>query len=320
MKKVFLTAFACLLTLASWGQEEDIDNRLANIDWREDSMEITTISDIVKTQQTITNRAAQESHLKKVWAHRGYFNISYHTQATMSPSSPLETGVPFNGGYAPEYKASIGASIQVGRSIKLHKPIANMLLFNLDYTGIDLNFNRYKAENKGMDIYDASKKYSYTDDDGDLQGPFYHNHWNVEKYEVSYGMSLGPSVTLAPFTHIDGAKGLHFLKFNFFYHIGYCASLLFLNGDVKNDVSYDEDDKAGKKALKERFDGQFMIGHGLYQSWGVSMTWKRIGLGYEHRWGKMKYKNVKGKSEYDDLWTKFDTTTNRLFLSIKIGK
>lgn len=339
MKKQLTAVLLCFCAASMMAQEDKGDSRLANIDWKEDSIEITTVKDIVRTKQSVASRAVKADHFAKVWGKRGFFNIAYNLKSEMTPHSDIETGLGINGfneGKVPKFSAKWGASIQVGKSIKLHKkPIANTACFNLDYTGVDINFNYYKAENGGKDIYDSKQQYTVIDPVDGSSKDFYYLHWNLEKYCTSYGMSLGPSITLAPFNYVKGANGLHFLKFNFYYHIGYRASIMLMMGKIESDIQFVELNtptstsyvaagtaayKTAKEAIDKRNENQFVVGHGLYQSWGINMIWKRIGIGYEHSWSGIKYMNIAAKSEYGDRKYKFDTTTNRVYLTYRFGK
>lgn len=311
MKRKFLTLAACLFAMMTFAQVENEDSRLANIDWKEDSTEVTTINDIINVQQELTSFNATGKHFEQVWGYRGYFNFSYNT-ATLSPKDRISTGVSLNGGIVPEFKSDWGASIQLGRSYRLHKkPIANVAQFNIDYTGIDLNVNHYKAE-EGTGLYDSSNK-KQGPTDGNKTTEYYYIPWNLEKFEANYGMTLGPSLTLAPFTYID-VPALHHLKFNVFYHIGYHVSVLYMPNDEKADINTDtksDDFELMADNLKLEW------GHGLISSFGVNMTWKAIGVGYEHRTGKLQYQSMTtsdfGKDKYD-----FNTTTNRVYIQIRM--
>ena len=312
MKRKFLTFAACLFSAMTFAQQENEDSRLANIDWKEDSTEVTTINDIIKQQQELTTFNATEKHFAKVWSYRGYFNFTYNT-ATLSPKDAIPTGVSLNGGIVPEFKSDWGVSIQLGRSYRLHKkPIANVAQFNIDYTGIDLNVNHYKAEGDGTNLYDSSKKLIVDGDETD----YFYTPWNLEKFEANYGMTLGPSLTIAPFTYIN-VPALHHLKFNVFYHIGYHASVLYMLNDDAADMN-----PQGTKDEQDRFETmsdnlKLDWGHGLISSFGVNMTYKAIGVGYEHRTGKLQYQSMTtsdfGKEKYD-----FNTTTNRVYLQIRM--
>ena len=318
MRKFLATAIASLFLLPSMGQTDEKDNRLANIDWKEDSVEITTIKDIVRTQQMVTNRSAQAGHYAKVWANRCYFNLAYHTKSTLNPTEDYETVLGltgYNKGIVPMFSRKYGLSLMAGKNIKLHKPIAQMVQFNIDFTGMDLSFDYYEAENEGKYIYDSDETYMAKDDNNKTK-EFYYPHWNSKKFRITYGMNLGPSITVAPFTHLNGARGLHFLKFNVYYHIGYRASFMLFNPQKEEDVLYDLLETLDLSALEARNHIQFMIGHGLYHGIGFGMSWKRIGFGYEHTFGKLKYKNI-GDDDYEKVWYKFKTTTNRVYLTYR---
>lgn len=256
----------------------------------------TSIDDIIKIQQQLTANVSEEKHFESVWSRKGYFNISYNS-AKLEPKQDILTG------YGTEkvgtFKSDWGVGLQYGRNYNiLKKAIANIVMINIDYTPLDLNVNHYKLET-------PTSAPNGSDNDGKYYLP-----WNSEKFEYNYGMNVGPSVTLAPFTKINNLRGLHFLKFNVYYHIGYHVSLL--QYKIKKDetfpgVTYD----AMKDALKLAF------GHGLTSAVGFNVSWKAIGVGYEVRWASLKYQSLDtnnfGKGKY-----KFDAPTSRVFLEIRL--
>lgn len=308
MKRKFLTLAVCLFSMMTFAQQENEDSRLLNIDWKEDSTEITTINDIIKVQQELTSFNATGQHFETVWSYRGYFGISYNN-TTLSPKENILTGVGKE--IVPDFKSDWGVSIQLGRSYRLHKkPIANVAQFNIDYTGIDLNVNHFSAEGNGKNLYDSSNK--YTKEDGNKTKEYYYTPWNLEKLEANYGMTLGPSLTLAPFTYINN-PALHHLKFNLFYHIGYHVSMLYMLNDENADKNTNSDEDHKKMADNLKLD----FGHGMINSFGINMTYKAIGIGYEHRTGKLTYQSLTtsdfGKEKYD-----FNSTTNRVYVQIRM--
>ena len=125
-------------------------------------------------------------------------------------------------------------------------------------------------------------------------------------------MALGPSLTIAPFNHTR-ARGLHYLKLNAYYHIGYGVSFMFMknNEDVDQNQSSDSDHANMKDNLK------LMWGHGLTNSFGISLSWKVIGVGYEHRSSTMKYKSMNTK-DFEDATYKFNSSTNRVFIQFRM--
>jgi hypothetical protein len=306
MKRKLIFILTCLLSTAVFAQVENDDNKVV-IDWSEDSTDITTIQDIIKVQQQVTNRNVTEQHFADVWGRRGYFNFSYNT-TKLSPKGNYPNGL--DNGPVGELKSNWGASIQYGRSYRLHKkPIGNVALFNIDYTGIDLNVNHFEAIGNGTYKYNSSIKHTEKEDGKDSK--YYNLPWNMEKYEVNYGMTLGPSLTLAPFNLLSG-NGLHYIKFNVFYHIGYNISMIYSPNDKKLDENQSgEDFQAMESNLKMAW------GHGMMQSFGFNISWKAIGIGFEHRSSTIKYKAVNtkdfGKNEYE-----FSSATNRISLQIRM--
>ena len=306
MKKKLTLSIACLFSMFAFGQITGEQAPQSNVNGNE------SVSDIIKMQQEVTKRNQSESHFRSVWSRKGYLNVSYNT-TTLSPKDDVPTGVAYNGGKAPEYKSNWGASIQLGRSYALHKrPISNILQFNIDYTYIDLGVNHFKAENDGHNIYDSAAKLTV----GDKNDCFY-TPWNLEKYDINYGMAVGPSVTVAPFTYTKYA-GLHHLKFNVYFHVGYHVGLLYMVSDEKADVNqvgtaYYDETRHNKMKDYLKMD----LGHGFTTSFGFSLTWKAIGVGYEHRSGSLKYKSLStddfGKDSY-----KFKSSTNRVFVQFRM--
>jgi hypothetical protein len=306
MKRKLIFILTCLLSTGVFAQVENDDNKVV-IDWSEDSTDITTIQDIIKVQQQVTNRNVTEQHFADVWGRRGYFNFSYNT-TKLSPKGNYPNGLDDDN--VGELKSNWGASIQYGRSYRLHKkPIGNVALFNIDYTGIDLNVNHFEAIGNGTYKYNSSIKQTIKEDGKDNE--YYNLPWNMEKYEVNYGMTLGPSLTLAPFNLLSG-NGLHYIKFNVFYHIGYNISMIYSPNDKKLDENQSgEDFQAMESNLKMAW------GHGMMQSFGFNISWKAIGIGFEHRSSTIKYKAVNtkdfGKNEYE-----FSSATNRISLQIRM--
>lgn len=318
MRKKLILSFACLTTLSVFGQEANERDLLKSVNWDEDSTEITTISDIAKMQQDVTNKKQTESHYRNVWSRKGYLNLGYNS-TTLDPDQRIETGV--DGGIVAKFKSNWGASLQVGRSYALHKtPIANKLQFNLDYTYIDLNVNHFEHEGNGKNLYN-SNTYLYADD-----STKYYTPWNLEKYDINYGMAIGPSISIAPFTSTS-YSGLHYLKLNVYFHIGYHVSFLYIKNDEEADISQKTDTPYKEQTYEEktvstRHDRmkdnlKLDLGHGLTKSFGLSLTWKFIGVGYEHRSANLKYQSLSTNDFGSDTY-KFKSSTNRVFIQFRL--
>lgn len=277
------------------------DNSLLQyLDQNEDTTNVTTVKDIVAMQQRVQNSTATEKHFNDVWRRRGFFNISKNNMSMTS--SEIVTMNPGNN--EAKFKNDWGIGLQAGKNYRLHRhPIANMVNICLDYSWLDLNVNHFKAEPNPS--YDSSKK---------THDGFYYIPWNLKKFEFDYGMSLGPSVTVAPFIPTN-VKGLHHFRLQGYFHIGYSASLIYIqnNEDADSNTSYEYSSDHQTMASNMKMNW----GHGLFKSFGFNVSWKRIGIGYEHKTGSCKYKPV-NIEDFGDEKSKFNLTNNRLYLTFRM--
>lgn len=262
-----------------------------------------SIDDIINEKKKVSTTTNSTEHFAAVWHPRTYFDLIYTRNAELVPKK-FEQFNDYTGVNTPldRYKADWAFGIKNGRSIYLHRrPIGRVLYVGLDYTWIDLMLNHYQAscDNAGY-CFDSSQMLS----EGGKVFPV-----NGSKYEMNYGMALGPSITLAPFVYVEGANGLHHLKFNAYYHVGYNVGMLSCMGDEDQDY-----DSQGQTSL--------LFGHGLTMSYGASINWKCLGLGIEVRKAALKHKSGSvplfnsdddtGEGVYD-----FNSTGQRLFLQFR---
>lgn len=299
MKRFFVTLAAQVMVLLSFAQGTADIETLA-LDIKEDTTKVTTIADIIDVQEVINSRTSNVNHYEKVWSYSSYFNIGFNS-AKMTPKNDISLGCDYNNGIAPEFKSDWGISLHLGHNYALHKrPIADILRFNIDYSYIDLNLNHYKRE-KGNQLYDSNATY----------GNYQYMPWCMQKYEINYGMALGPSITLAPFMNLN-VSNLHFLKLNIYYHIGYAVSILAMDNDTKYDINPPQtnNNKSADSSIVASW------GHGLTNSFGFNLSWRFIGVGYEVKTGPLNYQALQ-KDDYGKNHYKFNTTTGRVFLEIR---
>jgi len=286
------------------------------LDEKEDTAQVVTVADIIKVQELVTNSNLTASHFSNVWGRQTYFDISYGN-VKMTPKADIQLGYPYNNGIAPAFTSDWGLALKLGRNYSLHnKPIANTLKFNIDYTYFDLNFTHFKAEGDGKTIlYDSNATWKETTDDDTDERSYI--PWCMQKYKADFGMAVGPSLTVAPFTYINGVNGLHYLKLNVYYHFGYHVSLLWMTYDDNLDAAekkrYSSQSYPGKKGSN---DLKMNWGHGITSTFGFSLSWKMIGIGYEIRHTNLKYKSV-NPSIYGHESYKFGTASNRVYLQIR---
>lgn len=316
MKRKQLTIVVALFPLLAFSQTPEETPALFN-EQEIDTTEFVSIEDIIKEKEEITSHTNMINHYNSVWARRKFFNISYNSSTLSAKDDDINMGLGTPDDNVKEFKSSIGVSLQQGKNYRLHKkPIWNLLQFYLDYTPLDLSFNHYKSGDKSNGfLYNSAVKW-LDKDEKESENSYYYLPWNLEKYEVSYGMMLGPSITIAPFTHLKNMNALHFMKINMYYHVGYQGSVLFIINDEDADANPDKASE-GYKMMKENLKMNW--GHGMVTSFGVSLTWKNIGLGYEHRVANNKFKPVTTR-DFGSKSNNFKTTTNRIYISIRMGK
>lgn len=307
MNRIKLTIVAALLPLLAFSQTTVVEGTSAQpVEPQKDSTEFVSVADIVKAQEDIYMHRNTEKHFSKVWSRRSFFNFGYNV-SKLIPKQDITTGL--GTGNVERTKSNFGFSLQYGRSYRLHKkPILNMLQFYIDYTSIDVTFNHYKAGD--APVYDSKQERSVTDSRGKTF-PYHYIPWDLERFEGSYGMSLGPSFTVLPFRYVNNDQ-LHFLKFNMYFRVGYQASILYMSNNYELDKNHILDSKVDESLIMH-------WGHGLLTSFGLSLTWKGIGIGYEHRVAHNRYKSFTTSIFGNDIY-KFKTSTDRIFISIRMGR
>ncbi len=303
--------------MAATAAAQDFTEFSEVLDEKEDTTQVVTIADIINVQELVTNSNLNVSHFSNVWGRQKYFDISYGN-VKMTPKADIPLGYTYNGGIAPAFTSDWGLALKLGRNYSLHKkPIANTLKFNMDFTYFDLNFTHFKAEGDGKTkLYDSAAVWQETTDDETEERSYI--PWCLQKYKADFGMAVGPSLTIAPFNYLNGVNGLHYLKFNVYYHFGYHVSILWMANDDKLDVAEENPRDTSQSYLDKNESANLKMnwGHGITSTFGFSMSWKMIGIGYEIRHTNLKYKSV-SPSIYGHDSYKFDTTSNRVYLQIR---
>lgn len=255
------------------------------LDLAEDTTQVNTIADIIQIQEQVSKNNTKNSHFADVWSRRSFINIGYDLSTKMTAKHAIQLG--YNDRTADKFKSSQGVMLQFGHAYALHRsPIANIVQFNIDYTYVDLDFNYFKAEQFANEFDPKTNK---------------NLPWAAKKYSLSYGMTLGPSVTVAPLTILENSQ-LHYFKLNLYYHFGYHAGILLMDQKTSSDkaVSFDN----------------VVWGHGISQSFGLSLSWKTIGIGWESRFSaKPRFKSISGNNQKGSF--RFDNSSSRIYLTIR---
>lgn len=297
MRKVLILLAVNMMALSSLAQVVTDEN--SRVDSSEVATDVLSIDDIIGEEQQLTQRKLKDRHFKGVWDYRSYLNISF-ANSKLDPDTPIPLGVGGSENVS-KFKSDWGLSLVYGRNYRLHKyPIANTLQFYLDFTSVDLTVAHYKAEDKEF-LFDSNNPSM---------------PWCIEKYEASYGMNLGPSVTVAPFNYV-AVQGLHYVKLNVYYHLGYHIAGMLLpdNEDAdfnrKGQPGYNSD---SHDEMKDKT--KLAWGHGLTSTFGLSLSWKFIGLGYEHRTSTVRYKAIDTDFFGSDT-QKFNSSISRFFIQFR---
>ena len=297
MRKTLILLAVNMMALSSLAQVVTDEN--SRVDSSEVATDVLSIDDIIGEEQQLTQRKLKDRHFKGVWDYRSYLNISF-ANSKLDPDTPIPLGVSGSENVS-KFKSDWGLSLVYGRNYRLHKyPIANTLQFYLDFTSVDLSVAHYKAEDKEF-LFDSNNPTM---------------PWCIEKYEASYGMNLGPSVTVAPFNYV-AVQGLHYVKLNVYYHLGYHIAGMLLPDNEEADFNRKGQTGYNSDKHDEMKDKTKLAwGHGLTSTFGLSLSWKFIGLGYEHRTSTVRYKAIDTEFFGSDT-QKFNSSISRFFIQFR---
>ncbi len=274
MKKVLFLILAITGAITSYAQDA--------VPVADDTTRVLSLNEIIAMETQSKADYDTNTRLRNIWGHDTYLNISYNKTKLSSDEFPSSKGV-----FSSEYDNDLGVGLQWGHSYSFHKkPIGSVLFIGLDFTWMDINFNKYKAAAVDTVKYQSN-------------GRIMSMPWHNEKITLGYAMSIGPSLTLYPFTPLH-SKGADKIRLHFYFHVGYGAE-----GALIKNVRSDAD-----------ISDQWAWAHGLHTAFGGSLTWDHIGLGYEIRNdGNLTYQNI--DSEYDTGKMKAKEKTSRLYLQFR---
>lgn len=302
-KKIILSAFALMCAVFSYAQGSvTSDDEPLNID--EDTTSVSSLDEIVKTQEMVYTKKFRDEVVQNVWKRKRSFSIAY---TTASLEGDLQMYNPTRDAYelvTQKFKNDWGLTMKAATTVRFHKrPIADIVSFGLDYSLLDLSVNHYK-ELEGDKLYKSSETWM-EDIDGKIRNPHY-IPWGLQMYNFTYGMNLGPSIGIAPFARFKNPQLAH-LRLHLYFNVGYRASLLLMKGNDDKDAAQPRDEK-----VKE--SSKLQWGHGFYTMFGVRMSWKGIGIGYELVNGSQNYKSVETEI-YGSRTNKLKESSHRIVLS-----
>lgn len=281
MKKILLTVIAMTSFVAGFAME-GIGQYYGTISGNStnDTTSVMSLEQIIAQESKSKSDKDYAEGLFSTWGKETYLNLIYNTSHKMSSDEfPSTTGE-----FSNEFEPKFGMGLQWGHTFNFHRmPVGSVVFFGLNFTWMDLNFNKFDKSETPV---------------GYTQGEQVRNlPWHNEKMTIGYGMSAGPAVTFYPFTQLRNS-GANKLRLQLYFHVGYGVQAAI----VKDGIIKDGDVKNG-----------FGLGHGLFTSYGASLSWDFIGVGFEMRNdSKLKYKVT--ESTYDTGSMNMKEKTGRLYL------
>ena len=291
-KNFFLLCFACLTQLV-FAQTDN--NVVSLLDYEEDTVNITSLQNILQTQELVYSKSFRSKVIQGVWKPKKYFTISYVNHQLDGKDIALYDYK--KGKYNEKdstFKSDWAVSIKRSRTFKLHKrPISDILLCGLEFSAMDLSVSHFKKNENAY--FNSQLKYKAKDDDGNLN-EYYYMPFGSEMYNLYYGLHIGPSITIAPLTHLKN-RGLANIRLQGYFTVGYRVAFSILTNNEKMDVNYENRTAIGNKEDFEKVNDVFKWNWatGLTTAWGIRLNWKRIGIGYEVVKGDLKYKSFSTK-------------------------
>lgn len=319
-KKILLLLLTLPMALPGIAQTDDFNQQ--KIDFEEDTTRTTSLNDIIAMQELVYSKNYRSSVINNVWKRKKFFTFSYNN--TTLSGKKLMVYNPQNGEMEEkdvEYKTDWGVAIKRSRIIKLHKrPIADILSFGLEFSGLNLDVNHYS---KDKDMYfdsrltfkeETNNNNGYNSDNGER----HYMPWGSEMYTFAYGIHAGPSITVAPFARLM-SSGVAHIRLNGYFYVGYRASLMWMRVDDKHDKNYIDNDGKFNVYNQESFETvgnskNVSWAHGLATTWGIRLMWKCIGVGYEISKGDYDFKTIE-KEIFGSKKFNFSEHTQRISIS-----
>ena len=214
-----------------------------------DSISVTSLDDIINTESRLFSDRDDIQHYQTIWNKNAYIKLGYNSTTFSSSEFPS-----LNGPYSEEQNSDWGLGFQYGSVFNFHKnPLGDVVFIGLDYTGINLNVNRFNGCTPSPTFESSPTK------------P-YHLPWHNKIWMVDYSMLLGPAVTLYPFTSLR-KSGTDNIRLEIYFQMGYNVALAIIN-DVPNNNMNETKNKLA-------------FGHGFCTNFGFNVTWDFVGIGYE---------------------------------------
>ena len=289
MKKILFSMIAVACAMTAMATQSDGSVSFSSASTSGDTTDVMTLEQIIAQESKSKYVNDYTEILRSMWGKNTFLNLIYNCSHKMSSKEFPST----TGSFEHEYESDWGVGVEWGHTFNFHrKPIGSVLFIGLDYTWMDLNINMFKRETPPSEYIEVAEGV----------GGVHNMPWHNKKLMLGYGMSLGPSLTVYPFstTHNTNASKI---RLQLYFHVGYG-----IEGAIIN--------KAIKKTDADGLKNGCAFGHGLYTSYGANLTWDFIGIGFEFRNdNKLKYKVT--DDSYDTGSLNMKEKTSRLYLQFR---
>lgn len=309
-KKFFLLLLA--LPMAICGTAQTDDSHVGAIDFEEDTTHVTSLKDILEVQDLAFEKSYRSNIISAVWKRKKFFSVSFLSSSLSGDNVWLYDPASGKMNEQPaKYKTDWGIAIKRSQVAAFHKkPIGGVLSFGLEYSPFDISVNHY-SKDKDMQ-YNSSLLRPADEENTTINDEHHYMPWGSEMYTFSYGIHVGPSITVAPFARLKSPGAAH-IRLQTYFTVGYRATFMLMSSDDKQDVNY------GVPSQKNNFEvvsesNKLSWAHGLVLTWGVRLNWKGIGIGYELSNGGYTFKSLE-KKIYGPYGTKFTESTSRISLT-----
>lgn len=212
----------------------------------------------------IAANEAQQKLDKKIWGKGRFMRLGYSVSETTDEWGPVEKG-------------KYGFFLTKGTTYRLHKkPVAGMIKFSIDAVWFDAQFTKFKAPYSDVDwtsTFEPIDDNRYDEDEDDE--PF---DLNIGRMALSFGMGVGPNISVAPFA-LTSIKILQPLRASIYFH--YSPTMML---------------------YAKSQDGDFELSTAFcnMMNFGGYLTYRKISIGVEGRWGKGKFKPLDFESMFDN--------------------
>ena len=153
-----LLAMAMLFSAQAFAQNE---TRTILLDHEEDTANVTSLEDIIKTQEKVFSANYRKDVVTGVWKRKKHFSLSYaKTEMKGTDIDMYDAASEKMKKMSPIYKSDWAVNMKRSHTYSFHKrAIADVLSLGLEFGYIDLSANHYKADSTYK--YNSNIKYEY---------------------------------------------------------------------------------------------------------------------------------------------------------------